>query len=159
MLRPTLYGSLHFVHVLQGQDIDVFFRDMKSAAMFDMPKLLACYEHYIALHRVDVPDSVLWNRCRREQQLTHSFARIAEGVNMAFDSLKSRALREEQCRCHYGDSDDRDWYGRVCKLFGLFDVYEPCCGKNSLMTSSEIRGLVPTPMEFLKMAEGDNACM
>ena len=131
----------------EAREIDDFFHNMRSAALLDMPKLLACYEYYIALDYVDNSDPLLFNRCEGEQELIHSLARSLKGVGIAFKSLQHETSSKKRCTCYCGHSR-KGWFGRKTVN---------CLCESTFMAKSESRKLVPSPSEFLKMTHANEA--
>ena len=121
---------------MQDQDQDVFFHNMTSATLFQMPKLLACYEYYVALHSVDGSRPGLIVQCASEQQLSRSWPRIAKGICMAFQSLASQASRFQNGIC------------TICP-----PTKRTCECDRGLSTPLEPWEFLPRPMDFFKMAQ------
>ena len=122
---------------------------MTCAALFGMPKLLACCEYNIALSALAGTQADLRARCENDQVLVGSWTRIAKGFCRALQCATGASKRgeSEPCSCD-------------CCLRQRGDPLVPCsrsCTCSRLVhTSKAARSFVQSPKEFFRMAEGDS---
>ena len=119
--------------LLQDLKPDVFLHTMRSAALYNMPKLLACCEHHVVTVSVG-RDMTLERQCRTEQLLFHSYSRIAMALVMSLGSSVDQASTKQQdCEC------------RCCR-------HVSCQCKALAPPSKDLSSYIPSPQELLKMA-------
>lgn len=138
--------ELHLCCGLQDQEDDVFLHIMKCATLYDMPKLLACCEYYVALSSLRSSHTVLRARCLSEQLLIRSWSHIAVSFCMAFQSLFYQAPPTQPCSC-------------ACCQQRRRQGYSDCCCKCAIAATPAAREklskFVASPKEFLKIAAAD----
>ena len=129
---------------LQVQSFDSFHDLMKSAALFGMPKLLACCEHHVAFTSNIASFEQLRDLCRKEPLLDRSQGRINKGLSgilcryTSGTSVKSSSLTPCACVCC---TQQRKIYGAAsCRC--LTKINHPV----------SMGYLLPSPKGFLKMA-------
>ncbi len=137
-------------NALQDQDFDKFINIMTSAALFGMPKVLACCEYYVAVdtykeaHMGLATQTELGARCSREELLDCSRGRIGDGLAIAIHGMygtqRDKYSDVTPCGC--------ECCKRICKTLGKTSC---SCSKKTVSLKTMAQ-LVPRPMEFLEMA-------
>ena len=129
---------------------------MMCAVLYDMPKLLACCEYYIAvrssgLHSnkvvatetFDPSGAVLRLCCSSEPMFMRSYTHVAEAFCMAFERLADQASRKQPCSC------------ACCQSQRDPKVWQSCSCRIATMPKEGLSSFLPSPKELLKMAAAD----
>ncbi len=86
---------------MQDLKPDVFLHTMQSAALYNMPKLLACCEYHVATIFMKTRDTALVVQCMTDQLLLQSCIRLHLVGALAFKSSQDQACSKQQkCECH-----------------------------------------------------------
>ena len=126
---------------MQDQKPDTFLQIMKCAAIFGMPKLLACCEYRIALSCLETSHVALTSLCASDLLLAHSWTRIAKGLGMAIEGLSgSGTMGLTHCSCQCCGIQIQKYGRGTCQ----------CTEKVlTVVTVDTVRKLVPSPKMVL----------
>ena len=127
---------------MQLKDPQAFLHILDCAVQLDMPQLLACCEHFLAMDPSEQVDMA----ALAERLPSQSLLRIAKGSCKAFGSMRARvskhiASRKSDCTCYYTQR-----YG------GTKDYCSSC--SNFFESTEDNSKYVPAPKQFLRMAQG-----
>ena len=119
---------------------------LDCAVQLDMPQLLACCEHFLAVDLLGQVDKA----ALAEHLPGQSLLRIAKGSCNAFQSMRAEVSKHASVR-----NSECTVFVYMAQKFGDIRHTGSCLACDKFAASMEdISKYVPTPKQFLRMAQG-----